>query len=162
MPIYQPPAPPPPPAGTPGTDVLPGGNPMYIWLVLVIAAIARFWHLGARSLWTDEGTAWTIASAPVAELLRMCAQEDASPPLFYMLTSAALQLGSTEFHLRLVSALAAIGVVWLTYRIARLFAGRHEAALAAAFVAVSPFQIMYAQEARTAGSCRPAMLLLLF
>jgi mannosyltransferase len=122
---------------------------VYIWLVLVVAAIARFWHLGARSIWTDEGTAWTIASAPVLDLLRMCAQEDASPPLFYLLTSASLQLGNTEFYLRLVSAIAALGVVWMTYRIARLFAGRHEAAFAAAIVTLTPFQIMYAQEART-------------
>lgn len=149
MPVFQPPAPPPAPKGTPGTDVPPGGSAAYIWLVLLIAAIARFWHLGKRSVWTDEGTAWTMASAPVMDLLRMCAREDASPPLFYLLTSIPLAFGHTEFNLRLVSALAAFGIVWLTYRVARLFAGRHEAALAAAVVALSPFQVMYAQEART-------------
>lgn len=117
--------------------------------VLAGAALLRFWHLGARSLWTDEGSTWAAAKAPFGEMVRLCAQKDASPPLFYWLTSLALRLGDSEAHLRLVSALASIGLVWITYRLVRLATGRGEALLAATLAALSPFQLLYAQEART-------------
>ncbi len=113
------------------------------------ATLLRAWHLGARSLWTDEGSTWTAASSKLPELIRLCAQKDASPPLFYLLTSLALRLGDGEAQLRLVSFFASLGLVWLTYRIARLAASRGEATLAAAITALSPFQLMFAQEART-------------
>src|SRR5205085_7953791 len=81
-------------------------------------------------------------------LLELCAYKDASPPLFYLLTSLAVRLGPGEAELRLVAALASIGLVWVTYRLARLVADRPTATLAAAFTALSPYQLMYAQEAR--------------
>jgi 4-amino-4-deoxy-L-arabinose transferase-like glycosyltransferase len=117
--------------------------------VLAGALLVRLWHLGARSLWTDEGSTWTAATASLPELIRLCAQKDASPPLFYLLTAATVRLGGDEAHLRLVSVLASLGLVWLTYRIGRLFMARGESTLAAGFVALSPFQLMFAQEART-------------
>jgi mannosyltransferase len=117
--------------------------------LLLAALLVRLWGLGARSVWTDEGSVWTAASAPLPDLIRLCATKDASPPLFHLLTKLALLFGDSEVQLRLVSALASVGLVWLTYRLARLFAGRHEALLAAGLAALSPFQLMYAQEART-------------
>jgi uncharacterized membrane protein len=121
------------------------------WLVavLAIALAIRLWHLGARSLWTDEGSTWTAASAPLPELIRLCAEKDASPPLFYLLTSLALRFGESEATLRLVSVLASVGLVWLTYRIVRLYAPRTEATGAAVLTASSPYQLMFAQEARS-------------
>jgi uncharacterized membrane protein len=117
--------------------------------VLVGAAALRIWHLGARSLWTDEGSTWTAATAPLRELIRLCAEKDASPPLFYLLTSLAVRLGGDEAALRSISVLASVGLVWLTYRIVRLYATRSEATGAALLTAASPFQLMYAQEARS-------------
>jgi mannosyltransferase len=118
-------------------------------VVLVAAAMVRFWHLGARSLWTDEGSTWTAASSALPDLIRLCAVKDASPPLFYLLTSLALRLGDSEAHLRAVSAIASVGLVWLTYRLARLWLDRRDALLAAGLAALNPFQLVFAQEART-------------
>jgi uncharacterized membrane protein len=117
--------------------------------VLVGALMLRLSGLGGRSLWTDEGSTWTAASSPLKELIRLCAEKDASPPLFYLLTSLALRFGDSEAWLRSVSMLASLGMVYLTYRFARLFAGRTESTLAAMIVALSPHQIMFGQEART-------------
>lgn len=117
--------------------------------VLAGALALRLGGLGSRSLWTDEGSTWTATSGSLAQLIRLCAEKDASPPLFYLLTWVALWFGDGEVQLRIVSVLASLGMVWITYRIVRLYAGRNEATLAAALVAVSPFQVMYAQEART-------------
>ncbi|NOT32655.1 MAG: hypothetical protein HOP12_00620 [Candidatus Eisenbacteria bacterium] len=122
-----------------------GGMPV----VLVAAFVLRFWQLGAQSLWTDEATAWTAATLPFARLIDFCLHQDASPPLYYLLTSLALRFGESEAHLRAVSAIASTLLVWVTYRFARLFADRRTATVAAALLALSPFQLVYAQEART-------------
>jgi mannosyltransferase len=127
----------------------PGGDGRVLIPVLLGALALRLAGLGTRSVWTDEGSTWTAASAPLGELIRLCAQKDASPPLFYLLTSLCLRIGDSEAWLRAVSVVASLGMVWLTYRLARLAAPRGEASLAAVIVALSPHQLMFAQEART-------------
>jgi 4-amino-4-deoxy-L-arabinose transferase-like glycosyltransferase len=117
-------------------------------LVLAAALALRLYHLGLRSVWTDEGSTWTAATSTLAALVRRCAEREESPPLYYMLTSLPLRFGQDEVHLRLVSALASVALVWVAYRFARLAAGRGESVLAAGLLALSPFQVMYAQEAR--------------
>lgn len=117
--------------------------------VLAVAAALRIADLGRRSLWTDESSTWTAASLPLRELIRRCLERDASPPLHYLLTKAALAGGDSEAMLRLAPMLASLALVWLTYRLARLALPRGASAFAALFVAVSPYQVMYAQEART-------------
>ncbi len=120
-----------------------------IWGVLVLAAVLRAFELGARSLWTDEGSTWTAASLPLGAMLRRCVERDASPPLFYLLTSWGLKFGDGEAQLRLVSYAASLALVWLTYRIGRLGLSRRRSAFAALLTALAPYQVMYAQEART-------------
>lgn len=117
--------------------------------VLALAAILRGVDLGRRSLWTDEASTWTAASLPFRELIRRCLERDASPPLHYLLTKAALAGGDSEAMLRLAPMVASLAMVWLTYRLARLALPRAASAFAALLVALSPFQVMYAQEART-------------
>ena len=121
------------------------------WAIAALLALAwplRQWGLGARSLWTEEGATWVAAIASPAEMIRLCAQKEGSPPLYYALTSFVLGFGSSEAHLRFISMLASLGLVLFTYRLARLVALRREALLAAALTALSPFQLVYAQEAR--------------
>lgn len=117
--------------------------------VVLAGFLLRLWRLGGESLWTDEGSTWTAASSSVRRLIELCATRDASPPLFYLLASIGYRLGHDEAGLRLVSALASTGLIILTYRLARLAAGRRTSTIAAAFTALSPYQLMYAQEART-------------
>ncbi|MEO5618242.1 MAG: glycosyltransferase family 39 protein [Candidatus Eisenbacteria bacterium] len=142
---------PPTPAANPSPAVATARreSPLPLLAVLAGALLLRLTGLGSRSLWTDEGSTWTAASAPLRELIRLCAEKDASPPLFYLLTSLALKFGDSEALLRAVSMVASLGMVYLTYRFARLLAARSEATLAAMIVALSPHQIMFGQEART-------------
>src|SRR6185369_2097 len=46
--------------------------------------------------------------------------------------------GDSEAWLRSVSVLSSLAMVYLTYRLARLYASRSESTLAATFVAISP------------------------
>src|SRR6185503_11855519 len=146
-PVTRAPAPSMAPPHAPGGSHVAQQMPMIV--MLLGTWLLRLADLGGRSLWTDEGSTWTAARAPLGELVRLCAQKDASPPLFYLLTHLVLMAGDSEAHLRFVSTLASVGLVWMTYRLARLAADRNESALAAAVIAVSPFQQLYGQEART-------------
>ena len=118
-------------------------------LVLLLALGLRLYHLGSRTLWTDEGSTWVASSLGFQDLIHRCLTRDASPPLYYLLTSFAIHLADDEAHLRLVSVLASVALVWLTYRLARLGLARAAASFAALLCALAPFQLMYAQEART-------------
>lgn len=135
-----------------------------LWPVLALAAVVRIVGLGQRSLWTDEGSTWTAATLGWSDLIRRCVERDASPPLYYVLTAWALKLGGDgEAQLRLVSLLASLVMVWLAYRLARLAMPRGPATFAALLAALSPYQVMYAHEARTyalAGMLLLASLLL--
>ena len=137
------------PVRRPGLAAASEDSPTGLVGVLLTALLLRLWQLGDRSVWTDEGTAWTAATLPLGELIEFCRRQDASPPLYYLLTGLALRLGDGETQLRLVSVLASTALVWVTYRFARLLADRRTATIAAALMALSPFQIMYAQEARS-------------
>jgi 4-amino-4-deoxy-L-arabinose transferase-like glycosyltransferase len=139
------------PAGGSGTSDarLGGGARFGPVAALVVAALLRFYQLGMRPIWTDEGCSWTASRLPITELLHRCVHRDASPPLYYLLTSLALRFGEDEWHLRIVSVLASLVLVWLTYRLARLGMARGPSTFAAFLTALSPFQIQYAQESRT-------------
>lgn len=128
-----------------------GGLPSQLGPIaaITLGAVLRFAGLGSKPVWTDEGSTWTAASLPVLDLLHRCVTRDASPPLFYLMTKLALKLGDDEWHLRLFPAVCSLVLVWLTYRIARLGLGRGYSTIAALLAAISPYQIMYAQEART-------------
>ncbi len=118
-------------------------------LVLLLALVLRLDQLGSRPLWTDEGSTWVGASLGLKDLIHRCLTRDASPPLYYMLTSFAIHIADDEAHLRIVSVIASVGLVWLTYRLARLGLSRATSTFAALLCALSPFQVLSGQEART-------------
>ncbi len=117
--------------------------------VFVLAAAVRWWGLDARSLWFDEAYSVFIARQPLLEIPRLLSTYDTHPPLHYVLLHVWMTLfGSTEVAVRLPSVLASLGVVVLTFLLGRRLAGDRVAVLAALLIALSPFQILSAQEAR--------------
>jgi uncharacterized membrane protein len=118
--------------------------------ILVLGAALRVWHLGAKTLWFDETWSVFIARQPLEEIPRLLRLYDHLPPLYYFLLNIWIGLfGTTEAAVRLPSVLAGVGAVGATFLLAARVAGRSVALLAAALLALSPFQIAAAQEART-------------
>ena len=117
-------------------------------LTVVAGAGLRVLNLGAESLWVDE--AWSIqaASKPVDEIAAWTAT-DVHPPLYYWLLHFWIAFaGPSEAGARLLSAILSTLTILALYRLAaRLFEPRVGLA-AAALLAVSPFHIAAAQEAR--------------
>jgi 4-amino-4-deoxy-L-arabinose transferase-like glycosyltransferase len=124
------------------------------WLAAAVILLGfglRIASLGAQSLWFDEGWSWHLARLPLGEMAAVTAG-DRSPPLYYALLGAWLQLaGDSELALRFPSAAADTAAVALVIALARALAGRRAAlagTLAASLWAISPLAVWYAQEAR--------------
>ncbi|HZR01273.1 MAG TPA: glycosyltransferase family 39 protein [Chloroflexota bacterium] len=117
---------------------------------LVLGAWAvRTYHLGAQSLWLDEGYTYDVARRGVRGMFVLLAGEDRHPPLHYVLVWAVMHLaGTSEYALRLPSALAGTLTVAIVHRLGRDLGGARLGFAAAALVAASPFLVWYSQEAR--------------
>ncbi|MGD8902409.1 MAG: glycosyltransferase family 39 protein [Anaerolineae bacterium] len=139
----------------------------FLVLIMLLAFGLRFYHLGAQSLWNDEGTSVALAQRDLVSMTQDAAR-DIHPPLYYWLLGGWVRLfGTGEAAVRSLSALLGGVLVALTFALGRLLAGRWTGLVAALLAAVNPFQVYYAQEARmymllavlTAGSMLALVLL---
>ncbi len=119
-------------------------------LITLLAAVLRLWNLGSQSLWFDEAfTAVRTLHPSLSATFSSMVHTENSPFLWYLIEWVDYRLlGSSEFALRLPSALFGIATVPLAWATARELAGRRAALLAASLVAVGPLFVWYSQEAR--------------
>jgi mannosyltransferase len=116
--------------------------------LLIFAACLRFYHLGKESLWFDEAISFRRSGYAFSELIADSIHAFHNPSYFILLRAFRV-VGDSEFALRLPSALFGVGKVWLTYVFARQILGHKGGLIAAAFIAMSRYQIHYDHEART-------------
>lgn len=116
--------------------------------VVALAALVRFYNLGASSLWYDEGFSAFVASEPIPELVAHTAR-DIHPPLYYLLLHGWIHLaGQSDFALAFFSLGFGVLSVALVIGLTRRWFGPLAGLLAGSAAAVSPFQIWYSQEVR--------------
>ncbi len=123
------------------------------WLVLALIVLAagalRLYRIDGQSFWNDEGNSARLAERSV-DLILEGARGDIHPPGYYL----ALHywrglLGQSEAALRGLSALSGVALIIFTFLMGRrLFEDAATGLVAAALVAVNPFEVYYAQEAR--------------
>ncbi len=117
--------------------------------VLVIATGLRFLSLGDRSFWADEAYSGFVASHGPREIITLTMRDDAHPPFYYLALSLWSRLvGTGDAGLRSLGAVVSIMTVGGTWWIGRQLKGPTTGVLAAVLTAVSPFQVLAAQEAR--------------
>jgi 4-amino-4-deoxy-L-arabinose transferase-like glycosyltransferase len=118
------------------------------FLVILLAAILRFYHLSNQSLWADEGNSIALTRYTFTEIAQRTAF-DIHPPFYYWLLKIWVVIFSdSEFGLRSLSVLLAASLVYLTGLIGTYLFSRRVGLLAAFISALSPLQVYYAQEAR--------------
>lgn len=132
--------------------------PQERWLVagLVLLALAlRCYQLGLTSLWADEAFSAWMAGQPAGLLWLLVRTYDTHPPLYYLLLQGWTALfGDGEAALRAPSALLGAATVPLVYAAGAALAPagsdrRWLGGIAALLFALAPFQLAYAQEARS-------------
>jgi 4-amino-4-deoxy-L-arabinose transferase-like glycosyltransferase len=124
---------------------------LYIPLALIclIGAYLRWIHLGAESLWFDEGmTAWLVG-VPFKEMTAFMRQDASFPLLFVLLKGWTKLFGDSEAGMRSLSALAATLSLIVVARLAWGITKSNLATIGATLIfAVSPLQVEYAKDAR--------------
>ena len=121
-----------------------------LWGIVLLGAILRVWAIGAKSVWLDEAFSIWVANQGVVAGWNWLIKIDQHPPLYYSLLSIwQSMVGDQQGAVRGLSALggtAAIPFVWAATK--RLTRDEISALLAALILALSPFHVRYAQEAR--------------
>lgn len=125
------------------------GRPLLILAGVVAVAFAlRLFHLGAQSLWYDEGYSVYLAGQGLARITAETAA-DIQPPLYYYLLHFWIQaFGNSEAAVRGLSVAFGLLTVPLLYRLGTCLFTRDVGLFAAAAAALSPLHIWYAQETR--------------
>ena len=116
-----------------------------LFAILLLAAVLRFYGLGAESLWLDEGVTIRLTSLPYDRL----AETGTQGPLLLFVTKVMRDLfGLSEFVLRFLPAVFGIACVFAGYHLGRRLFDETAGLLAALLLAVNPFLIHYSQDAR--------------
>lgn len=114
-----------------------------------LALAARWFGLTRQSLWLDEAYSVYLSAHRLPEIIGFTSGSDAHPPFYYILLHTWMALfGSTVGAVRTLSLVASIAAILMTYMVANILASRRVALIASIMMAVSAFQIWYAQEAR--------------
>ena len=116
--------------------------------ITLLAFALRVYHLDGQSLWYDEGFSVYLAQMSMGEITARTAADIQPPVYYYLLHGWMLALGRSEVALRLLSAVFGVLTVPLVFLLARRLLGAGAGLLAALLIAVSPFHVWYAQEAR--------------
>jgi mannosyltransferase len=118
--------------------------------IVAVAAALRFTALGRQSFWLDEAFTELLVRKDFGAMLSALPDSENTPPLYYILIWAWSQLfGSGEVGLRTLSALVGTATVPVAYRAGRRLVSGPAGLVLAALVAVNPFMVWYAQEARS-------------
>jgi mannosyltransferase len=122
-------------------------NRWIVSIALLIGAILRWFQIGFRSFWYDEAFSGLIARLTVSEIWGN-AIASIHPPGYYLLLHYWLLLGQNEAVVRSLSVLFSLAAILLIYGLGHWLFDRTAAALAAVGMALFPFQVYFAQEAR--------------
>ena len=115
--------------------------------VVVTAGIAA--RFVARShLWLDEALTVNIAGLPLQHLAEAL-RHDGSPPLYYVVLHGWIRLfGTGTVAVRALSGVCSVACLPLAWRVGRRLGGRTAAIAVLVLLALSPWAIQYATEAR--------------
>ncbi len=122
------------------------------WLVIIITFIGgclRVFVLGTKGLWLDETFSVWVANHNVVDMMQWIVRIDQHPPLYYLLLHYWIALnGDTPYAVRLLSVLFGAGTIPIIYLIGKRMSGVLMGLVAAVLLALSLFNISFAQETR--------------
>jgi len=117
-----------------------------IGIVVAAGMVARF--VARSHLWLDEALTVNISALPLSKLTGAL-RHDGSPPLYYALLHVWMKVfGSGTFAVRAFSGVCSVACLPLAWRVGRRLGGRTVANAVLVLLALSPFAVQYATEAR--------------
>jgi mannosyltransferase len=123
--------------------------PGLVIIITLIGGWLRVYLLAKNGLWLDEAFSVWLASHSVPDILQWAARIDQHPPLYYLLLHFWMsRYGDTPYYVRLLSVLFGAATIPVIYLIGKRISGVLMGLMAAIFLALSLFNIYYAQETR--------------
>jgi uncharacterized membrane protein len=122
--------------------------PLLLLAVTLLGGGLRVYAIGQKGLWLDEAFSIWLGWHRLPEMWGWIAQIDQHPPLYYTLLGLWMLLGDDAATVRLLSAAAGILTIPVVYLLGQRLAGQRTGLLTALVLAVSPFHVRFAQEAR--------------
>ncbi|MBU0477886.1 glycosyltransferase family 39 protein [bacterium] len=119
-----------------------------IGLIVLFGCFLRLYKIGSKSLWLDEAYSVYITKLSLFEMLSQIIKADIHPPFYNLLLHFWVTLGSTEWYVRLLSALFSVIIIWIVYLIGKNLFSAKAGIIASLITSISSYQIYYAQEAR--------------
>jgi mannosyltransferase len=114
----------------------------------VLALALRLYGLGDKPFWLDEIASLRRATSSLHDLVAD-AQHNNHYPSYFLLLWLVAKIGTSQWLLRLPSALFGALAAALTCAIGGRVAGRRAGLVAGLLMAVSPFEVQFGQEARS-------------
>jgi len=112
-------------------------------IIILVGFILRIYRLGYHDLWYDEVI--TLFKLPHLNFLKVW-----NPPFYFAIIAGWTKIfGFSEFSLRFPSLLFSLACIPVIYLLGKELFNKSAGFYAAAIMAVSPFQLWYAQEARS-------------
>jgi 4-amino-4-deoxy-L-arabinose transferase-like glycosyltransferase len=116
--------------------------------ILLLAGFLRLYDLDFWSLWSDEFYTLWRADRPMGETLEKV-KDSPFPPLYYLMMNIWVKIfGLSDFMARLPSVIFSVGAVIVLYIFVDKLFNREVALLSCLLVALNPFQIEMAQNAK--------------
>ena len=117
--------------------------------MIAVGVVALGFYFYTRSdMWLDEALSVNIAHLPLQDL-HGALKQDGAPPLYYLFLHVWMgAYGTGNVAARSLSGVCMIGAVIATWFAGRRFAGTRVAWIAAVIMAINPYAIRYATEAR--------------
>lgn len=121
-----------------------------IILILILGGYLRFHGLENQSLWNDELSSWTRSNyGSICEVIIKGAIPDVHPPGFHIILFISQKiLGSTEFLLRVPSAIAGTLSIVVIFLVGEKLYSYKEGLISASLMAILWLPIYYSQEVR--------------
>jgi mannosyltransferase len=122
------------------------------WLVAIITLVGGFLRvllLGTKGMWLDETFSVWLAGHTIPDILHWIVRVDQHPPLYYLLLHFWIaHYGDTAYYARLFSVLFGTITIPVIFLIGKRISGMVVGLAAAVLLALSPFNIYFAQETR--------------
>lgn len=116
--------------------------------IFVLALCLRLFQLADQNLWYDEQLTVAVSQADGKDFFKALEIESNKPPLYFLLMHYWLKTGTSEFSVRLPSALCGALTCLLALFLGNELFGRNRGWLLGLGLSIAPFHVYYSQEAR--------------
>ena len=131
-----------------GDNVRSARASLWLWTIVVAAAVLRLIALGYKSFWIDEIASVAIARRGSQVFWHFLWHDEGNMAAYYVLLRPWLHFGYGESTVRLLSVIPGVLSIPVMYVLARRLFGQRAAMVATLFLALNACAIFVSQEAR--------------